>query len=60
MKTHGVAMDESYGHDEQPSRTLPAHAALIRAASRLDGEPHRGWYFAVMVRAAYSRLEGFA
>lgn len=54
-------MDEtSFERDEQPSRTLPAHAALIRAATRLDGEPHKGWYFAVLVRAAYSRLEGFA
>ena len=49
----------SYERDE-PSRTLPAHAALIPAASRLDGAPHKGWYFAVMVRAAYSRLEGSA
>lgn len=44
----------------RPSGTLPTHAALIRSASRLNGEPHRGWYFAVMVRAAYSRLEGSA
>lgn len=50
----------SYERDEQPSRVLPAHAALIRSATRLDGAPHKGWYFAVMVRAAYSRLEGSA
>lgn len=43
----------------QPAGTLPAHAALITAASRLNGA-HKGWYFAVMVRAAYSRLEGVA
>ena len=49
----------SYERDE-PSRTLPMHAALIRSASTLDGAPHKGWYFAVMVRAAYSRLEGSA
>lgn len=50
----------SYDHDDQPPTTLPAHAALIPAASRLDGAPHRGWYFHVLVRAAYSRLEGSA
>lgn len=44
----------------QPAGTLPAHAALITAAARLNGAPHKGWYFAVMVRAAYSRLEGVA
>lgn len=49
-----------FGHDEQPSRVLPAHAALIRSANRLDGAPAKGWYFAIMVRAAYSRLEGTA
>lgn len=48
----------SYDRDELPTRVLPAHAALIRSAARLNGEPHKGWYFAVMVRAAYSRLEG--
>lgn len=47
-------------HDGTSSRTLPAHAALITAANRLDGAPAKGWYFAVMVRAAYSRLEGTA
>lgn len=52
-------MDQS-PQSEQPSRVLPAHAALITAANRLDGVPAKGWYFAVMVRAAYSRLEGFA
>jgi hypothetical protein len=46
--------------DEQTSRVLPAHAALISSASRLDGAPHKGWYFAILVRAAYSRLEGAA
>ena len=46
--------------DEQTSRVLPAHAALITSASRLDGAPHKGWYFAILVRAAYSRLEGAA
>ena len=50
----------SYERDEQPSRALPAHAAMITSASRLNGAPHKGWYFAVMVRAAYSRLEGSA
>ena len=49
----------SYERDEPP-KVLPAHAALIRTAARLDGAPHKGWYFAVMVRAAYSRLEGSA
>lgn len=53
-------METSHDPTEQTSRVLPAHAALIRSASRLDGAPHKGWYFAVMVRAAYSRLEGFA
>lgn len=43
--------------DERAHQTLPAHAALIPAASRLNGTPHRGWYFTVLVRAAYSRLE---
>jgi hypothetical protein len=46
------------GH-ESPT-TLPAHAALIPHASRLDGMPHKGWYFAVMVRAAMARLEASA
>ena len=46
--------------DERARQTLPAHAALIPAASRLDGNPHTGWYFAVLVRAAYSRLGGSA
>lgn len=39
---------------------LPAHAALISGATHLNGAPHKGWYFAVMVRAAYTRLEGSA
>lgn len=46
--------------DARSNTTLPAHAALIPAAARLDGEPHKGWYFAVLVRAAYVRLGGFA
>ena len=53
-------MQPPHDGSEQTSRALPAHAALIPAASRLDGAPHKGWYFAVMVRAAYSRLEGSA
>ena len=53
-------MEPSYDRTGTTSKVLPAHAALIPAASRLDGAPHKGWYFAVMVRAAYSRLEGFA
>lgn len=53
-------MQPSHEGSETTSRALPAHAALIPAASRLDGVPHKGWYFAVMVRAAYSRLEGSA
>ena len=52
---------EGTSHErDEPSRTLPAHAALIPAATRLDGAPHKGWYFAVMVRAAYSQLGGVA
>lgn len=46
--------------DERTPQTLPAHAALISAASRLNGAPHKGWYFAIMVRAAYSRLGGLS
>jgi hypothetical protein len=49
-KTH----DET---DEETPSSLPANAALIPAAARLQGA-HKGWYFAVLVRAAYSRLEG--
>lgn len=45
--------------DESPTM-LPAHAALLPQASRLDGNPHKGWYFAVMVRAAAARLGGVA
>lgn len=48
-------------HEPPDERTypamLPANAALIPAAARLQGA-HKGWYFAVLVRAAYSRLEG--
>jgi len=50
----------SYERDEPQTKVLPAHAALIRSATQLDGVPHKGWYFAVMVRAAYVRLEGSA
>lgn len=50
----------SFERDGSTPNVLPAHAALIRSAARLDGAPHKGWYFAVMVRAAYSRLEGSA
>ncbi len=46
--------------DATRTTTLPTCAALIPAASRLNGAPHKGWYFAVLVRAAYSRLEGSA
>jgi hypothetical protein len=53
-------MERSSEHEERPPQSLPAHAALISAATRLNGEPHKGWYFAVLVRAAYSRLEGYA
>lgn len=58
---NGVKMEgTSQERDGTTPSVLPAHAALIRSASRLDGAPHKGWYFAVMVRAAYSRLEGNA
>ena len=46
--------------DERTPQTLSAHAALIPAAARLNGAPHTGWYFAVMVRAASVRLGGFS
>ena len=53
-----VLQDEGSRQDERPHpQVLPANAALIPAAARLQGA-HKGWYFAVMVRAAYSRLEG--
>lgn len=55
-----LEMDGMTQHERQPAGTLPAHAALITAASRLNGAPSKGWYFAVMVRAAYARLEGVA
>lgn len=45
--------------DAQTPKTLPSHAALIPSASRLGGAA-RGWYFAVLVRAAYARLEASA
>jgi hypothetical protein len=53
-------MDATYESDKRTPTLLPAHAALISGASRLDGAPHKGWYFAVMVRAAMARLEGSA
>jgi hypothetical protein len=53
-------MDATYESDERTPTLLPAHAALITGASRLNGAPHKGWYFAVMVRAAMARLEGSA
>lgn len=53
-------MEPTTSDETRTPATLPAHAALIPAASRLDGAPHKGWYFAVLVRAAYSRLEGAA
>ena len=59
MKT--VLRMDATTHDEERTPThLPAHAALIQGASRLNGAPHKGWYFAVMVRAAYSQLGGVA
>lgn len=59
MKTV-LEMDEvKHESDGRPAGTLPAHAALITAADRLNGAS-KGWYFAVMVRAAYARLEGVA
>lgn len=57
MKTV-LRMDATTYEDERTPTTLPAHAALISGANRLA--PHKGWYFAVMVRAAYTRLEGSA
>lgn len=50
-------MEGTETHERTQPQLLPANAALIPAASRLHGA-HKGWYFAVMVRAAYSRLEG--
>lgn len=50
----------TYQRDETTPRTLQPHAAMIPAASRLTGGPNTGWRFAVLVRAAYSRLEGSA
>ena len=50
-------MDGTPKDERTHPQVLPAHAALIPAASRLEGA-HKGWYFAVLVRAAYSRLEG--
>lgn len=59
MKTV-LDMDANLESDERTPTLLPAHAALITGASRLNGAPHKGWYFAVMVRAAYSRLGGLS
>ena len=58
MKT--VLNMETTSSEERTPKTLPTHAALIREAQNLDGAPAKGWYFAIMVRAAYSRLEGVA
>lgn len=52
-----MEMEGKHESEQMTSHLLPAHAALIPGASRLSGA-HKGWYFAVMVRAAYSRLEG--
>lgn len=60
MRTVLDMQETSMESDERTPQTLPAHAALIDGAGRLNGGPHKGWYFAVMVRAAYSRLGGFA
>lgn len=49
-------MEQTQRTERTHPHTLPTHAALITAAERLHGA-HKGWYFAVMVRAAYSRLE---
>jgi hypothetical protein len=35
--------------------SLPANACLIARADRISGDPTRGWYFAVLVRAATIR-----
>ena len=62
MRTTVFGMDTTtFERDERtPHHLLPAHAALITGASRLNGTPAKGWYFAVMVRAAMARLEGTA
>ena len=44
------------GHQPDAS-SLPANACLIQRAERLNGDPARGWYFAIMVRASMLRLE---
>ena len=59
MKTV-FGMDATYESDERTPTLQPAHAALITGASRYNGTPNKGWYFAVMVRAAMARLEGSA
>lgn len=56
---NGVEMTSLRTDDETPT-TLPAHAALLPQAANLNGNPHRGWYFAVMVRVAVTRLGGVA
>lgn len=53
-------MEGTYERDETTPRTLSAHAALIPGATRLKSGPNMGWHFAVLVRAAWSRLEGSA
>jgi hypothetical protein len=52
-------MEGDHTETDRTQSQLQAHAAIIPAANRLTGA-HKGWYFAVMVRAAYSRLEGVA
>ena len=59
MKTVLKMDGMTHSSETRPTGTLPAHAALITAATRLNA-PSKGWYFAVMVRAAYARLEGVA
>lgn len=56
METTVLLMSDLHESEQETPTTLPAHAALIPHATRLDGNPNKGWYFAVMVRAAYSRL----
>lgn len=44
--------------EQEPNpQTLPANAYLIPRADRLHGNPARGWYFAILVRASMNRLE---
>ncbi|MHB8605142.1 MAG: hypothetical protein ACYDCK_07765 [Thermoplasmatota archaeon] len=43
---------------ETDTTTLKANACLIPRAERLAGNPARGWYFAVLVRASLAKMEG--